>query len=92
MTEWGVVGVLVVLVGLVSAIVGPVIKLNTSITKLTVTLDNNCADITETRDKIEAVERRGAEGRQRLWKKNEEQDAKIAQQDKRIHVLEGRQG
>lgn len=33
--EWGVVGVLVTLVGLGGAIIGPILKLNTAIVKLT---------------------------------------------------------
>lgn len=35
MTEWGVVGVIVVLIGLLAAVVGPILKLNTSIVRLT---------------------------------------------------------
>lgn len=39
MTEWGVVGVLIAVVGLFFTVGKPVITLNTSITKLTVTVD-----------------------------------------------------
>lgn len=39
MTEWGVVGVLIAVVGLFFTVGKPVINLNTSITKLTVTVD-----------------------------------------------------
>lgn len=39
MTEWGVVGVLIAIVGLFFTVGKPVITLNTSITKLTVTVD-----------------------------------------------------
>lgn len=88
MTEWGVVGVVVVLVGLVASIVGPVLRLNTSITKLTVTLDNTCADITETRADIENIKDKSAERAKRLWDKNEQQDKTLTDHEKRIHVLE----
>lgn len=36
MSEWEVVGVIVVLIGLVTAIAAPVLKLNSTITKLSV--------------------------------------------------------
>lgn len=39
MSEWGVVGVLIAVVGLFFTVGKPVITLNTSITKLTVTVD-----------------------------------------------------
>ena len=39
MTEWGVVGVIIAVVGLFFTVGKPVINLNTSITKLTVTVD-----------------------------------------------------
>ena len=39
MTEWGVVGVIIAVVGLFFTVGKPVITLNTSITKLTVTVD-----------------------------------------------------
>lgn len=38
MTEWGVVLVIISLVGLMTAIVAPLLKLNTAITKLNVTI------------------------------------------------------
>ena len=40
MQEWTVVGVVVVLVGLIGSVSGPLIKLNGNITKLTVAVDN----------------------------------------------------
>lgn len=38
MTEWGVVVVIIALIGLVTAIITPLLKLNTAITKLNVTI------------------------------------------------------
>ena len=40
MSEWGVVGVLVALVGLISAVTAPLIKLNSSIVALTNQVEN----------------------------------------------------
>lgn len=39
MTEWQVVGVIIALVGLVSGVVAPIVKLNTTIIKLTTIVD-----------------------------------------------------
>ena len=39
MTEWGVVGVIIALVGFAATFLAPALKLNASITKLTVTVE-----------------------------------------------------
>lgn len=49
MTEWGVVGVLAALAGLAAAILKPMIKLNTTLTRLVVLVD-------ELADKLSALE------------------------------------
>ena len=49
MTEWGVVGVLAALAGLAAAILKPIIKLNTTLTRLVVLVD-------ELADKLSALE------------------------------------
>lgn len=40
MNEWGVVSVIVVLTGLIASVSGPMLKLNSTITKLTTKMDN----------------------------------------------------
>ena len=45
--EWGVVGVIIALVGLGGAIIAPVLKLNTAIVRLTVAVDNLNRDIVD---------------------------------------------
>ena len=45
MSEWGVFGVIVALIGFAVSIVTPIIKLNTNITKLTVTLERMVKDV-----------------------------------------------
>ncbi|WP_050696603.1 hypothetical protein [Anaeromassilibacillus senegalensis] len=81
--EWQMVCVIIALVGLVGAIVGPIVKLNTNITKLTVTLQN-----VEVR--MERQEESGHEARKRLWDKNEEQDKVIADHGRELSDHEGR--
>lgn len=51
MNEWGVVVVIIALIGLITAIVTPLLKLNTAITKLNVTLTNLDTLVYESREK-----------------------------------------
>ncbi|MDL2294227.1 hypothetical protein LJC60_06305 [Ruminococcaceae bacterium OttesenSCG-928-D13] len=88
MTEWGVVGVLVVLVGLIVTISGPIIKLNTNITKLTMAIKNTTEDVTGLTTKHDDDMRKNSESHARIWEHNKMQDEKITDHDKRIHVLE----
>lgn len=81
MAEWEVVGVLVVLVGLVSSIAAPVIKLNNSITKLTVTL-------TMVQEQIGEFTAKNTRGHERLWAHNEEQDRTLNDHERRLTCLE----
>lgn len=81
--EWQVVGVIVVLVGLAGSIIGPVIKLNSSITRLTVTMERLVRD-------MDAFKESSHDAHQRLWEKNDEQDKIINDHETRITSLEKR--
>lgn len=84
MSEWGVVGVIVVLVGLGATIIKPLLNLNSSIVKLTSRLDQmteSLADISERNNK----------SHDRLWKKNDAQDQQLDDHEKRITRLEEHQ-
>ena len=79
--EWQVVGVIVVLVGLAGSIIGPVIKLNFSITRLTVTMERLVKD-------VDVIKENSHDAHQRLWEKNDEQDKIINDHEFRITSLE----
>lgn len=79
--EWQVVGVIVVLVGLAGSIIGPVIKLNSSITRLTVTMERLVKD-------VDVIKENSHDAHQRLWEKNDEQDKIINDHESRITSLE----
>ncbi|WP_434310159.1 hypothetical protein [Hominifimenecus sp. rT4P-3] len=81
MSEWEVVGVIVALLGLIAAIAGPLIKLNTSITTLTVTLKGLNEDISDLTIK-------NTKSHQRLWDHNEEQDKKLNDHEMRLTIVE----
>ena len=81
MSEWGVVGVIVVLIGLIASIIKPILSLNTSIVKLTTRMDQfngNLSDINE----------RNIKSHERIWAHNDEQDAIIHDHESRIRILE----
>ena len=81
MSEWGVFGVIVALIGFAVSIVTPIIKLNTNITKLTVTLERMVKDVDNQRSSSHEAHRR-------LWAKNEEQDKRIEDHEKRLSLVE----
>ncbi|MEG1017013.1 MAG: hypothetical protein RSE36_04300 [Oscillospiraceae bacterium] len=81
MNEWGVVGVIVSLVGLFAVIVPPIVKLINSITKLTVIVEKLGGDITE-------LTENNARSHDRLWRHNENQDKSINDHEKRLVKLE----
>lgn len=81
MSEWGVFGVIVALIGFAVSIVTPIIKLNTNITKLTVTLERMVKDVDNQKNSSH-------EAHKRLWAKNEEQDKRINDHEKRLSLVE----
>lgn len=81
MNEWGVFGVIVALVGFVVAVGTPVIKLNTTITKLIERLNNFG-------DGLEELTAKNTKSHERIWKHNDDQDEKINDHETRIRVLE----
>lgn len=84
MTEWGVFLVIAALVSFIVAIITPMIKLNTTITKLTIKLDHLEKVFTESvRHTTKATER--------LWSKNDEQDKILGDHERRIQHIEDKE-
>lgn len=82
MNEWTVVGVIVVLLGLLGTVTAPMIKLNTTLTKLNdkfETLDGKLTDVTESNH----------DSHKRLWEHEEAQDNTLHNHEARIQILEG---
>lgn len=82
MTEWGVVGVIIALAGLIATVVNPVIQLTKSVTTLAVTVNELQQD-----HKDEKAQ--GKESHQKLWDKNAQQDDILRNHEGRISKLEG---
>lgn len=83
MTEWGVVGVIISLVGLGAAIIKPVVSLTKAITQLTVVVEGMKSDLEHQR----AYSR---ESHKELWSHNETQDKELEDHERRIGVLEAK--
>lgn len=81
MTEWGVVLVIISVVGLIAAVTGPIVKLNTSITKLTVMMGNVTGD-------LDGLTTNNSKSHERIHEKLEKHEGAINDHEKRIHVLE----
>lgn len=83
MNEWGVVGVLIALVGFGVTVVKPLLALNTSIVKLTTRIDLMT-------DSLDEISTKNEKSHDRIWRHNDEQDATIDDHEHRITVLEQR--
>lgn len=83
MTEWGVFVVIAALVSFAVAIVTPILKLNTNITRLTVTIENILYEQEET--KIA-----NGKSHDRIWKELEEHGGQLGDHETRITKIEER--
>lgn len=81
LTEWGVVGVIVVLLGIGATIIKPIVSLTRSITELTVTMR-------DFRQDLDNLTNKNTESHGRLWMHNDEQDEKIQDHETRIQIIE----
>lgn len=81
MTEWGVVGVLVVIVGLVISLVTPIIKLNTIITKLG-------SSVESMKESLDELTTRNSTSHDRIFKRLDDTEDKVCNHEARITVLE----
>lgn len=86
--EWQVFGVIVALFSFVVAVVTPILKLNTSITKLTVTMESMSKDLINDREKSRDAHKNIWAGIDAVEKKNTEQDLTLSNHEQRIKVLE----
>lgn len=83
MNEWGVVEVLIAIIGLFATIGVPIIKFNASVVELNST-------VKELKEDMANLTTRNTESHRRLWTHNEEQDRILNDHDGRIKKLEGR--
>jgi len=83
MTEWGVVGVIIALVGLFFTVTKPIIELNKTITRM----DAKLEAVSTTQ---EAYESTNTKNHSRIWDKITEQDKVLDDHAIRLHDLDGK--
>ena len=88
MNEWGVVVVIVTLVGLAAAIIKPIVQLNTNIVKLTDAVEGLKNAHTKMESDNEEEHKKIHDRINHRKKENEELDNRVADHERRIGILE----
>ena len=88
MNEWTVITVIIALVGLGVTIGGPLLKLNTAITTLTVALGDLRGDVNKNTTDAADHKKESHESHKRLWEHEGKQDKQIANHEARIGMIE----
>lgn len=79
--EWSIITVIISMVGLLTAIITPIIKLNSTISKLTTQMDNLLSGLTD-------FKQRYKEHLEELHSMDEQQNQQLANHEHRITILE----
>ena len=87
--EWTAVTVLAAIAGLGVTVGGPVVRLNSSITRLTALLQAMERRLDVLEAALAAQQSKAAESHRRLWTREEEQDRRLADHEARLQLLEG---
>ena len=87
--EWTAVTVLAAIAGLGVTVGGPVLRLNSSITRLTALLQAMERRLDALEAALAAQQSKAAESHRRLWTREEEQDRRLADHEARLQLLEG---
>lgn len=90
MNEWGVIGVIVTLVGLAVAIIKPIVQLNTNIVRLTDAVDGLKKAHTKIEEANEKEHKQLHERINHRKKENEELDDRVTDHENRISILENK--
>lgn len=81
MNEWQIVGGILTLVTLVTAVVTPIVKLNTTVTRLTTIVD-------EMYKNFEGLTNKNSEAHGKLWARVDEHDDTLNNHETRICLIE----
>ena len=88
--EWTVFEVVAAIAALFLSIRVPVIRLNSSITKLTVMLERVEKDVAANRTALEQQRAAARASHEKLWRHNDEQDTQLQNHETRLQLLEKR--
>ena len=81
--EWEVVTVIIALVGLLTTVTKPIMKLTKTITEL----NDTCQNLEE---RMEKFENQNQDSHVKIWAHNDKQDEQLAEHENRISLLEER--
>ena len=81
--EWEVVTVIIALVGLLTTVTKPIMKLTKTITEL----NDTCQNLEE---RMEKFENHNHDSHVKIWAHNDKQDEQLAEHENRISLLEER--
>ena len=88
--EWGVVTVLIALVGLFLTVGTPILKLNSNIVKLNCTMEAIQEKTDRNEKELKEQKLHDHDAHQRLWDHNDAQDKTLGEHERRIGELEKR--
>ena len=86
--EWTVITVLVVVVGLISSIIKPLLTLNKTLVVLNITTTDLGTKVSSLDNQIKELTDNNSKGHARLWDQEAEQDKTINEHELRITELE----
>ena len=89
--EWTVVGVLVTLIGLAAAVGGPMLKLNSTITRMNTLLESIDKRLTALEAGSQHQAEKASEAHRRIWAHMDENDGRLADHETRLKLLEGKE-
>lgn len=88
MSEWGVFGIIVALIGFCVTVTTPIIKLNTIITKLSSTVDSLTKTVEKVSRDLDDLTNRNAGTHERIFNKLEADEKQLIDHENRIKQLE----
>lgn len=88
MTEWGVITVMITLVGFAITIIKPITGLTKSITMLDNTVQGIKENFLRLEQTLDKNTIKNTESHARIWEHNQDQDTRMDDHEKRITILE----
>lgn len=88
MTEWGVVTVLIALVGLLITVMKPLLSVNTSLVKVTERMEHMTERIERVTEALDDLSDQNTQNHKRIWDRVDEHGKKLNDHENRINRLE----
>lgn len=89
MSEWGVVAVLVTLIGLFLSVGKPIITLNSNIVRLNCSINELHKEQEDQKEALKQQKEKAHDAHARIWEHEKEQDEQLKDHSQRLDKLEG---